>query len=124
MFFYFYLLLLLCPIYYQLDIYILKFILNTLTCITNFNILKNGWTLNTTEINSDFYKLQQDYNSLNELFQTIITKNQINENHIDVNQQLTTSLENMSDGFVAINEKWEYTFVNQKLLLFNKDLKN
>jgi PAS domain-containing protein len=72
-------------------------------------------TLNTTEINSDFYKLQ-DYNSLNELFQTIITKNQINENHIDdINQQLTTSLENMSDGFVAINEKWEYTFVNQKL---------
>jgi uncharacterized protein YfkK (UPF0435 family) len=71
-------------------------------------------TLNTTEINSDFYK-QQDYNSLNELFQTIITKNQINENHIDdINQQLT-SLENMSDGFVAINEKWEYTFVNQKL---------
>jgi hypothetical protein len=65
-------------------------------------------TLNTTEINSD-YKLQQDYNSLNELFQTIITKNQINENHIDdINQQLT-SLENMSDGFVAINEKWEYT---------------
>jgi hypothetical protein len=53
--------------------------------------------------------LQQDYNSLNELFQTIITKNQINENHIDdINQQLT-SLENMSDGFVAINEKWEYT---------------
>jgi hypothetical protein len=49
-------------------------------------------TLNTTEINSDFYKLQQDYNSLNELFQTIITKNQINENHIDdINQQLTTS---------------------------------
>jgi hypothetical protein len=48
--------------------------------------------------------------SLNELFQTIITKNQINENHIDdINQQLTTSLENMSDGFVAINEKWEYT---------------
>jgi hypothetical protein len=43
-------------------------------------------------------------------------KNQINENHIDdINQQLTTSLENMSDGFVAINEKWEYTFVNQKL---------
>jgi hypothetical protein len=66
-------------------------------------------TLNTTEINSDFYKLQQDYNSLNELFQTIITKNQINENHIDdINQQLN-SLENMSDGFVAINEKWEYT---------------
>jgi hypothetical protein len=29
----------------------------------------------------------------------------------------------MSDGFVAINE-WEYTFVNQKLRLFNKDLKN
>jgi signal transduction histidine kinase len=71
-------------------------------------------TLNT-KINSDFYKLQQDYNSLNELFQTI-TKNQINENHIDdINQQLTTSLENMSDGFVAINEKWEYTFVNKKL---------
>jgi uncharacterized protein YfkK (UPF0435 family) len=71
-------------------------------------------TLNTTQINSDFYK-QQDYNSLNELFQIIITKNQINEHHIDdINQQLT-SLENMSDGFVAINEKWEYTFVNQKL---------
>jgi PAS domain-containing protein len=27
----------------------------------------------------------------------------------------------MSDGFVAINEKWEYTFVNKKAaLLFNK----
>ena len=79
-------------------------------------------TLNTTEINSDFYKLQQDYNSLSDLFQTIITKNQINENHIDdINQQLTTSLENMTDGFVAINEKWKYTFVNQKAaLLFSK----
>jgi hypothetical protein len=33
----------------------LKFILNTLTCITNFNILKmEDRTLNTTEINSDF----------------------------------------------------------------------
>jgi hypothetical protein len=56
------------------------FKIHTEYCITNFNNLK--WmdrTLNTTEINSDFYKLQQDYNSLNELFQTIITKNQINE---------------------------------------------
>jgi PAS domain-containing protein len=27
----------------------------------------------------------------------------------------------MSDGFVAINENWEYTFVNKKAaLLFNK----
>jgi PAS domain S-box-containing protein len=82
----------------------------------------NDRSINTTEINSDFDKLQQNYNLLNELFQTIITKSQINENHInDINQQLTTSLENMSDGFVAINEKWEYTFVNQKAaLLFNK----
>jgi hypothetical protein len=31
----------------------------------------------------------------------------------------------MSDGFVAINEKWEYTFVNQKLRCsLIKDLKN
>ena len=82
----------------------------------------NERSINTTEINSDFAKLQQNYNLLNELFQTIITKSQINENHInDINQQLTTSLENMSDGFVAINEKWEYTFVNQKAaLLFSK----
>jgi hypothetical protein len=76
-------------------------------------------TLNTTEINSDFYKLQQDYNSLNELFQTI-KKNQINENHIDdINQQLTTSLENMSDGFCDKRKVGVY-FVNQKALLFNK----
>jgi hypothetical protein len=45
-------------------------------------------TLNT-EINSDFISYNK-INSLNELFQTIITKNQINENHIDdINQQLT-----------------------------------
>jgi PAS domain-containing protein len=55
------------------------------------------------------------------LFQIITTKNQINEHHIDdINQQLTTSLENMSDGFVAINEKWEYTFVKKAALLFRK----
>jgi hypothetical protein len=80
--FFIYLLLFSYPIYYQLDIYFLKFILDTLTCIPNFNILK--WMMDFKyQINSDFYKLQQDYNSLNELFQIIITKNQINENHID-----------------------------------------
>jgi hypothetical protein len=52
-------------------------------------------------------------------------KNQINENHIDdINQQLTTSLENMSDGFVAINEKWGVYFKSKLRCSLIKDLKN
>ena len=78
--------------------------------------------LNTTKITTDFYKLQQDYNSLKEQFDTIIDKNQINENQIDhINEKLTVSLENMSDAFVAIDNDWKYTFVNQKAaLMFGK----
>ncbi|PKH67915.1 hybrid sensor histidine kinase/response regulator [Flavobacterium sp. ALD4] len=79
-------------------------------------------SLNTTKIIPDFYKLQQDYNSLKEQFDTIIDKNQINENQIDnINEKLTVSLENMSDAFVAIDNDWKYTFVNQKAaLMFGK----
>jgi PAS domain S-box-containing protein len=75
-------------------------------------------SLNTPTINADFYKLQQDYNTLKQLFDTISEKNQFNENKIDhINERLTESLENMSDAFVAIDNNWEYTFVNQKALL-------
>jgi PAS domain S-box-containing protein len=82
----------------------------------------NYQNLNNPTVNSDFYKLQQDYNSLKDLFDTIIDKNKINENHIDhINEKLTTSLENMSDAFVAIDSEWKYTFVNQKAgLMFGK----
>jgi PAS domain S-box-containing protein len=78
--------------------------------------------LNTPEINTDFYKLQQDYNSLKQLFDTITDRNQLNENKIDhINEKLTESLENMSDAFVAIDNNWKYTFVNQKAaLMFGK----
>ena len=77
---------------------------------------------NTTKIANDFYKLQQDYNSLKERFDTINDKNQINENQINqINEKLTVSLENMSDAFVAIDNDWKYTFVNQKAaLMFGK----
>jgi hypothetical protein len=48
--------------------------------------------LNTTKIANDFYKLQQDYNSLKERFDTINDKNQINENQINqINEKLTVS---------------------------------
>ncbi|MEZ7498554.1 response regulator [Flavobacterium sp. Arc3] len=71
--------------------------------------------LNTTKIATDFYKLQQDYNSLKEKFDTLTDENQNNENQIDhINEKLTISLENMSDAFVAIDKGWKYTFVNQK----------
>jgi uncharacterized protein YfkK (UPF0435 family) len=61
-------------------------------------------TLNTTTNNTDFYILQQNYNSLKQLFDTIIDKNQFNESKIDhINEKLTESLENMSDAFVAID---------------------
>lgn len=78
--------------------------------------------LNTTASNTDFYTLQQDYNSLKQLFDTITDKNQFNENKIvDINEKLTESLENMSDAFVAIDNNWKYTFVNQKAcLMFGK----
>jgi hypothetical protein len=62
-------------------------------------------TLNTTEINSDFYKLQ-DYNSLNELFQTILRRIKLMKIILTTLINNSPSLENMSDGFVAINEKW------------------
>jgi PAS domain S-box-containing protein len=75
-------------------------------------------TLNTTTNNTDFYILQQNYNSLKQLFDTIIDKNQFNESKIDhINEKLTESLENMSDAFVAIDNNWTYTFVNQKAAL-------
>lgn len=79
-------------------------------------------SLNTAKIESDFYKLQQDYNSLKELFDTITNTNQTNENQINqINEKLTVSLENMSDAFVAIDNNWKYTFVNQKAgLMFGK----
>ena len=79
-------------------------------------------SLNTAKIESDFYKLQQDYNSLKELFDTITNTNQTNENQINqINEKLTISLENMSDAFVAIDNNWKYTFVNQKAgLMFGK----
>ncbi|WP_157485525.1 PAS domain-containing sensor histidine kinase [Flavobacterium sp. ACAM 123] len=78
--------------------------------------------LNTTAITPTFYQLQEDYNSLKELFDTIANKNKINENQIDhINEKLTSSLENMSDAFVAIDNNWKYTFVNKKAgLLFGK----
>jgi len=69
----------------------------------------------TPQIDTDFYKLQQDYNSLKELFDNISNKNQFHENKIDhINEKLTESLENMSDAFVAIDNNWKYTFINQK----------
>jgi len=92
-------------------------------CIPNLNLLAMDYTnLNTTKIANDFYKLQQDYNSLKERFDTINDKNQINENQINqINEKLTVSLENMSDAFVAIDNDWKYTFVNQKAaLMFGK----
>jgi hypothetical protein len=56
-------------------------------------------SLNNTQVNSDFYKLQQDYNSLKKLFVSITDRNRFNENKIDhINQKLTESLENMSDA--------------------------
>ena len=71
--------------------------------------------INTTKVDPDYFKLQQDYNSLKTKFDSISDKNQSNENQIDtINEKLTTSLENMSDAFVAINKDWKYTFVNQK----------
>jgi PAS domain S-box-containing protein len=92
-------------------------------CIPKFNLLEMDYrNLNTTKITPDFYKLQQDYNLLKEQFNTIIDKNQINENQIDnINEKLTVSLENMSDAFVAIDNDWKYTFVNKKAaLMFGK----
>ncbi|MGO4819153.1 response regulator [Flavobacterium sp. W22_SRS_FP1] len=70
---------------------------------------------NLNSRNTDCYKLQQDYNSLKQQFDAITDKNQFNENKINhINKKLTESLENMSDAFVAVNNDWEYTFVNQK----------
>jgi len=82
----------------------------------NFNLLEMNYkSLNTTTVNTDFYTLQQDYNTLKQLFTTITDKNQFNENKIEhINEKLTESLENMSDAFVAIDNNWKYTFVNQK----------
>lgn len=71
--------------------------------------------LNTTKINTDLYTLQQDYNSLKQLFDTITDKNVLNESKINhISEKLTESLENMSDAFIAVDNNWEYTFVNQK----------
>ncbi|MFT5713775.1 MAG: PAS domain S-box-containing protein [Flavobacterium sp.] len=73
---------------------------------------------NTTISTSDFYRLQQDYNSLKQLFDSITDKNKFNESKIDhISEKLTESLENMSDAFVAIDNNWTYTFVNQKAAL-------
>jgi PAS domain S-box-containing protein len=87
-----------------------------LICIPNLNLLvMTHKNLNTTKIATDFYKLQQDYNSLKEKFDTLTDDKQNNENQIDhINEKLTISLENMSDAFVAIDKGWKYTFVNQK----------
>ncbi|EIA07216.1 PAS domain-containing hybrid sensor histidine kinase/response regulator [Flavobacterium frigoris] len=78
--------------------------------------------LNPNIVNPDYYTLQQDYNSLKQLFDTIANKNQFNENKIEhINERLTESLENMSDAFVAIDNNWKYTFVNQKAaIMFGK----
>jgi PAS domain S-box-containing protein len=71
--------------------------------------------LNTTRIADDFLKLQHDYNVLKERFNTIADQHQTNQNQIShINEKLTVSLENMSDAFVAIDNDWKYTFVNQK----------
>jgi hypothetical protein len=66
----------------------------------NFNLLEmDSKSLNNTQVNTDFYKLQQDYNSLRKLFVSITDRNRFNENKIDhINQKLTESLENMSDA--------------------------
>jgi PAS domain S-box-containing protein len=70
---------------------------------------------NLNSSNTDCYKLQEDYNSLKQQFDAINDKNQFDENKINhINEKLTESLENMSDAFVAVNNDWEYTFVNQK----------
>jgi PAS domain S-box-containing protein len=75
----------------------------------------NSKSLNDTQVKNDFHKLQQDYNALKKLFGTITERNQFNEYKIDhINQKLTESLENMSDAFVAIDDCWKYTFINQK----------
>jgi PAS domain S-box-containing protein len=92
-------------------------------CIPNFNLLEMEYkNSNTTTASTDFYTLQQDYNSLKQLFDTINDKNQFNENKIEhINEKLTESLENMSDAFVAIDNDWKYTFVNQKAaIMFGK----
>jgi PAS domain S-box-containing protein len=82
----------------------------------------NHKNLDTNTSNTDCDKLQQDYNSLKQQFDSITDKNQFNENTItDINEKLTESLENMSDAFVAIDNNWKYTFVNQKAgLMFGK----
>lgn len=83
-------------------------------------------SLNTTRANTDLYTLQQDYYSLKQLFDKITDKNQFNENKIEhINEKLTESLENMSDAFVAIDNNWKYTFVNQKAaIMFGKEPKD
>lgn len=71
--------------------------------------------LNTTKVATDYYKLQQDYKALKDRFDTIADQYQTNENQINhINEKLTVSLENMSDAFVAIDNDWKYTFLNQK----------
>lgn len=78
--------------------------------------------LDIPTLNGDCHRLQQDYNSLKELFEIVNDKNRFNEIKIDdINKKLTESLENMSDAFVAIDNDWKYTFVNQKAaIMFGK----
>ncbi|HEY4618056.1 MAG TPA: response regulator [Flavobacterium sp.] len=71
--------------------------------------------VDTPILNDNCQSLQQDYNSLKQLFEIVKDKNQFNEIKIDhINEKLKESLENMSDAFVAIDSNWKYTFVNQK----------
>jgi hypothetical protein len=81
-------------------------------------------SLNNTQVNTDFYKLQQDYNSLRKLFVSITDRNRFNENKIDhINQKLTESLENMSDAFVAIDDNWKYFRKPKAAIMLGKELK-
>jgi hypothetical protein len=67
-------------------------------------------SLNNTQVNTDFYKLQQDYNSLRSCLSPITDRNRFNENKIDhINQETHRVFrEHVRCFFVAIDDNWKY----------------